>query len=558
MEKPWFASYDPGVPRSITYPEVPLVYFLTRAAERFPTKPALIYYGRSISYQGLNTLTNRFANALLVNGVKKEDRVALMLPNIPQAVIGYYGTLKAGAIAVEVNPLSAGRELEQQLSDAGVETIVILDRFFPKVQNLRTPMKRIIVTGAQDFLPFLLRLLYPLKAGKEGRVQVPTAPPLCRFLPFLKQGDASSPPVQLRSEDVAMLQYTGGTTGIPKGVMLTHRNLVANVFQARHWFPDLKEGEEVMLAALPFFHVYGMTVCMNLGILLASTLVLVPQPRLTEEVLKAAHKHRVTLFPGVPAMYAAINNHPDVSRYDLKSIKVCVSGAGPLHPRIQERFEALTGGRLVEGYGLSEASPVTHCNPALGKRKVGSIGLPLPDTDARIVDMETGEKELPVGEAGELIIRGPQVMKGYWKNPEEETKTLRNGWLYTGDIARMDEEGFFYIVDRKKEMIKTFGENVYPREVEDVLFRHPKIKEAAVVGIPYRHAGEIIKAYVVLKEGETATEEEIIAFCEGELAKFKVPRKVEFRQELPKTLVGKVLRRVLKEEELKRRETLGA
>lgn len=560
MEKPWFGSYDHDVARSIAYPEVPLIRFLTQAAETFPSNRALIFYGRSISYQELDTLTNRFANALLADGVRKGDRVALMLPNIPQTVIGYYGALKAGTIAVQVNPLSVERELEQQILDAGAETIVILDRFFPRVQPLRetTPLKRIIVTGAQDFLPFLLRLLYPLKARKEGKIQIERRPPVYRFVPFLKGGGASSPSVQVLPDDVAMLQYTGGTTGVPKGVMLTHRNLVANVLQARHWMPELREGGEIFLGALPFFHVYGMSVCMNLAVLLASTLVLIPQPRLTDEVLRMAAKHRVTVFPGVPAMYAAINNHPDVAKYDLSSIKVCVSGAGPLHPRIQERFEALTGGKLVEGYGLSEASPVTHANPIHGKRKVGSIGLPLPDTDARIVDMETGENELPIGEAGELIIKGPQVMKGYWKNPAEEISALRNGWLYTGDVARMDEEGFFSIVDRKKEMIKTFGENVYPREVEDVLFRHPKIKEAAVIGLPYRHAGEIIKAYIVLKEGETASEDEIIAFCEGELAKFKIPRKVQFRHELPKTLVGKVLRRVLKDEELKRRETPGA
>lgn len=554
MDRRWYGAYDTGVPRSIPYPEIPLYHFLAESAEKYPKKAALIFYGRSISYWELDELTNRFAHALLQLGVKKGERVALMLPNIPQAVLGYYGVLKAGGVVVQVNPLLAEREVEQQLLDAGAETILILDRFFQKVQKAKekAALRRIIVTGAQDFLPFFLRFFSSFQ-GRQERFQIEKRPPVYDMRGLLKTGGNDRPAVPIHPEDIALLQYTGGTTGTPKGVILTHRNLVANALQCRAWFPGLREGEEVLLGVLPFFHVYGLSICLNLGIMLASTIVLLPR-FLAHEVLKAIKRYRVTLFPGVPAMYAAINHHPGVKGDDLRSVKLCVSGAGPLHPRIQERFEALTGGRLVEGYGLSEASPVTHCNPVSGKRKVGSIGVPLPDTDARIVDLETGEQEVPLGEAGELIVKGPQVMRGYWKNPEEEARTLRDGWLYTGDIARMDGEGFFFIVDRKKEMIKTFGENVYPREVEDVLLRHPKVKEAAVVGIPYRPAGEIIKAFVVLKGGEKATERELIEFCEKELAKFKVPRKVEFRQELPKSVIGKVLRRVLREEELKRRQ----
>lgn len=553
MDRRWYDSYDIGVPRSIPYREVPLPAFLEEAAARYPAQTALIFYGRSISYRELDRLVNRFAHALLQLGVSKGERIALMLPNVPQAVIGYYGILKAGGVVVQVNPLLVERELTQQLLDAEAETILILDRFFQKVQNAKekTALRRIIVTRVQDYLPLPLRLLYPLKAGRE-RFWIEKRPPVYNIRDLLTTGRDDRPATPIHPDDVALLQYTGGTTGIPKGVILTHRNLVANALQGRAWFPDLKEGKEVLLGVLPFFHVYGLSVCLNLGVMLASTIVLLPR-FLVHEVLKAIKKYRVTLFPGVPAMYAAINNHPEVKSDDLRSVTLCVSGAGPLHPRIQERFEALTGGRLVEGYGLSEASPVTHCNPVYGKRKVGSIGVPLPGTDAKIVDLEEGEREVPIGEVGELIVKGPQVMKGYWKNPEEEARTLRDGWLYTGDVARMDEEGFFFIVDRKKEMIKTFGENVYPRDVEDVLLRHPKVKEAAVIGIPYRHAGEIIKAFVVLKDGESATEEELITFCEKELAKFKVPRKVEFRQELPKTLIGKVLRRVLREEALKGR-----
>ncbi|MFN3477444.1 MAG: long-chain-fatty-acid--CoA ligase, partial [Candidatus Methylomirabilales bacterium] len=517
-------------------------------AEKYPKKAALIFYDRLISYRELDELTNRFAHALLQLGVKKGERVALMLPNIPQAVIGYYGVLKAGGVVVQVNPLLAERELTQQLQDAEAETILLLDRFFQKVQHAKekAALRRIIVTGAQDFLPLPLRLLYPFKAGRE-RFRVEKRPPVYDMRALLKAGRDDPPAVPIRPDDIALLQYTGGTTGTPKGVILTHRNLVVNALQCRAWFPELREGEEVLLGVLPFFHVYGLSICLNLGIMLASTIVLLPRFQ-AQEVLKAIKKYRVTLFPGVPAMYAAINHHPGVKGDDLRSVKLCVSGAGPLHPRIQERFEALTGGRLVEGYGLSEASPVTHCNPVSGKRKVGSIGVPLPDTDARIVDLETGEQEVPIGEVGELIVKGPQVMGGYWKNPEEEARTLRDGWLYTGDIGRMDEEGYFYIIDRKKDMILASGYNVYPRDVEEVLYQHPAVQETVVVGVPDSYRGENVKAYIVVKQGAALSEEEIISFCREKLAAYKVPRLIEFRSELPKTAVGKILRRTLRDE----------
>jgi long-chain acyl-CoA synthetase len=336
--------------------------------------------------------------------------------------------------------------------------------------------------------------------------------------------------------------------------MLSHNNLVANTVQCRHWMPTLRDGEEVFLGVVPFFHVYGLSTCMNLGILTGSCIVLLPRFK-TDDVLHTIVRHQVTIFMGVQAMYVAINNYSRINQFDLSSIRICISGAGPLHAEVQDRFEELTGGKLVEGYGLSEASPVTHCTPINGRRKKGSIGLPFPDTDAKIMDQETGQRELSVGERGELVIRGPQVMKGYW-NKEEETKgVLRDGWLYTGDMAQIDEDGYFYIVDRKKDMIKTRGENVYPREVEEVLFRHPKIKEAVVVGIPDTFSVEAIKAYIVVKEHEHATEAEILDYCRKELAKFKVPSRIEFRKELPKTMVGKVLRRVLLEEELRKKES---
>ncbi len=554
MEKPWLRSYEGGVGDSLKYPDQPLYQFLINSAKQFPDHPALTFYGKEILYRELDDLTNRFANALRQFGIQKGDRVAIMLPNTPQGVIGFYGALKAGAIVVQVNPLYVERELEFQLVDSGAKILLALDMFYPKIKNViaKTSLNQVILTNVRDYLPFLLWLLYPLKAKREGQwIKVEKAPPIYDLVDLLKQSDATPSRVGCNPDDTALFQYTGGTTGQPKGAMLTHRNLVCNAIQAATW-TRMRERGEIVLSVIPFFHSYGLTACLNSTIYRAGTLILLPRFQ-TQDVLKCIQKYRPTLFPGIQAMYVAINNFQGVERYDLSSIRACISGAGPLHLEVQERFEALTGGKIVEGYGLTEASPVTHANPVHGKRKKGSIGLPFPDTDAKIVDLETGERELPVGEVGELTVRGPQVMKGYWNRSDEENrKMLRNGWLYTGDMARMDEEGFFYIVDRKKDMIKTKGENVYPREVEEVLFRHPKVKDAVVVGLPESFSVEVIKAYVVLKEGQEATEEEIIEFCRHEMAKFKVPKFVEFRRELPKTIVGKVLRRVLLDEEMKK------
>ena len=555
MQKLWLKSYEHGVPSSINYPDITLPQVLFETVRRHPKSPALIYYGKTITYEQLDLLSNRLANALIELGVQKGDRVAIMLPNTPQCVIGYFGALKAGAIVVQTNPLYVERELEHQINDSGAETIIALDLFYEKIARIqhRVPLKRIILTGAGDYLPPILKLLYPLKMRMEGqRVRVPQRPPIYDFVKLLKQTEAVQPIVPVKPEDTALFQYTGGTTGVPKGVMLSHNNLVANAYQCRYWMPSLRDGEEVFLGVVPFFHVYGLSTCLNLGLLVGACLVLLPRFK-TDDVLKTIVKCRVTIFMGVQAMYVAINNHPHIGKFDLSSIRICISGAGPLHGEVQDRFEELTGGKLVEGYGLSEASPVTHCTPIYGERKKGSIGLPFPDTDVKIVDQETGQRELPVGEIGELAVRGPQVMLGYWKKEDETKNVLRDGWLFTGDMARMDENGYFFIVDRKKDMIKTRGENVYPREVEEVLFRHPKIKEAVVVGIPDAFSVEAIKAYVVLKEREHATAEEIIDYCTKELAKFKIPKWIEFRKELPKTMVGKVLRRVLLDEELKKK-----
>jgi long-chain acyl-CoA synthetase len=551
MNRPWLTVYEPEVSPRLDYPEAPLQHFLSDATRNFPKRPAIDFYGRQLTYETLASLVARCANALRALGVRPGDRVALMLPNVPQAVIGYYGALTAGAVVVQMNPLYVEREIEFQLADSGAETIIALDLFHSRIDAVRsrTPLKRIIVTGVKDFLPVPLKWFYPFKAKRQGQwVDVPRLEPVHDFLSLLRAASEQPPPLTVGASDLALLQYTGGTTGTPKGVMLSHRNLTANVIQCHAWMPSLRPGQEVFLGVIPFFHVYGMSTCMNLAVKIGAKLVLLPKFK-TDEVLTAIQKNRVTIFMGVQAMYVAINNHPKAGRCDLSTIRICISGAGPLHAEVQDQFEHLTKGKLVEGFGLTESAPVTHCNPIFGKRKKGSIGIPFPDTDAKVVDAETGEKELEIGQVGELAVRGPQVMMGYWNQPGETEAVLRDGWLFTGDMTRMDEDGYFFIVDRKKDMIKTRGENVYPREVEEVLFRYHKIKDAVVVGLPESFSVEVIKAYIVLKEGEIATPQEIIAYCGRELAKYKVPKFVEFRQELPKTMVGKVLRRVLQEEE---------
>ncbi|HIO21278.1 MAG TPA: long-chain fatty acid--CoA ligase [Nitrospirales bacterium] len=552
----WFSQYEPHVPQNIDYPNWTIVRLLHESASQFPDRAAISFYGKPMTYRELDDASNRFAQALIGLGVKKDNRVAIMLPNIPQTVIAYYGILKTGARIVHVNPLYVERELEHQLSDSGSIVILALDLFYEKVQNVKpkTTLQSIIVTGIRDYLPTMLRLLYPIKAKKNKQwVDIKKVPPVYDFRQLLKSATPRPPDIESKPDDLALLQYTGGTTGVSKGVMLSHANVVANTLQCRYWMTSLEPGQEVFIGVLPYFHAYGMSTSQNLSISLAGTQVLLPRFQ-ADEVLKAIEKHRATVFCGIQAMFIAINNHPRASRFDLSSLKVCMSGAGPLHAEVQKKFEDLTGATLIEGYGLTESAPVTHCNPCRGTRKKGSIGVPFPDTVARIVDIETGIGEVPLGNIGELTISGPQVMAGYWNKPEDTKNTIRDGWLYTGDSATMDEDGFFYIVDRKKDMIKSGGENVYPRELEEVLFRHPKIKDVVVVGLPHSLRDEAIKAYVVLKDGEHATDAEILKFCREHLAKFKVPRWVEFRTELPKNLVGKVLRRTLREEELAKKK----
>ncbi|CAM3939950.1 long-chain fatty acid--CoA ligase [Cohnella lubricantis] len=555
--KPWLQQYPAEVPPTYTYPLQNLASFLLDAAANNPQGTAIDFMGFRMTYRQLLASTRRFANALLRQGVRKGERVAIMLPNCPQTIIAHYGALMMGAVVVMTNPMYMPRELEHQLEDSGATTIVVLDQLLERVRKSteRHPLARIIVTAIRDYLPFPKNVLFDLKMRKDGqRPKIEYGGPVLSFRELLK--GASEEPVEAIIDpmnDLALIQYTGGTTGLAKGVMLTHHNLVANAIQCRLWFYKAENNKETFLAALPFFHVFGLTVLLHLGIYSAGTLVLLPRFEIGQ-VLRTIHGKRPTVFPGAPTMYIAIINHPDVGKYDLSSINICISGAAPLPQNVQERFEALTGGRLIEGYGLTEASPVTHANNIWEKRKNGSIGLPFPDTDARIVHPDTFEDAEP-GEIGELAVRGPQVMKGYWNRPEETARVLQDGWLLTGDLGSIDEEGFTYIIDRRKDLIIAGGYNIYPREVEEVLFEHPAVEEAAVAGVVDPYRGETVKAYIVLRKGATAGADEMKQWCKERLAAYKVPKIIEFREALPKTMAGKVLRRKLIEEEEEKART---
>jgi len=553
VDKPWISHYEAHVPPSITIPDTPLSDCLRRNARRYPQHPAIIFFDHKLTFKELNDAVDRFAAGLQKLGVARGDRVAIFMPNCPQFVIAYYGTLRVGGIVVPCNPLYVARELEHQLNDAGAKVMVALSSFYPTVREIRhkTPLEYVIVANIKEYFPPHLKALFTLlKEKKEGHyVDLSQEEDAIGFQDFLAAAPPVPAPVRVQMEDTACLLYTGGTTGVPKGAELSQRNLLVNAMQCQVWL-NTKTAGEIVLAALPLSHSYGMTTCMNHGIYAASTMILVPNPRDLKFVLRNIQKHRPTFFPGVPTIYVAINNYPDTPKYDLSSIRACISGGAGLPKEVQIRFQELTGGKLVEGYGLTEASPVTHANPVNEGCRIGTIGLPWPNTDCKLVDLEDGTTEVPVGEPGELCIRGPQVMKGYWNKPEETAQVLRDGWLHTGDIAVMDADGYFTIVDRKKDMIIAGGYNIYPREIEEALYEHPKVKEAVAVGIPHPYRGETVKAYVVLKDGETASEEELIRWCKGHLAKFKVPTAIEFRRELPKTMVGKILRRALREEEL--------
>jgi long-chain acyl-CoA synthetase len=558
MEKLWLAHYDNGVPHSVgPIPNQPLQSILEETAAKYPDAACTIFKGRVVTYREMNALADRMAAGLAGMGVKKGDRIGIFMPNTPQFVIAFFGILKAGGVVVATNPLYTPREIEHQLNDSGIEMMLVMSNFYQRIKDVqpKTKLKTLIVTNIKEQLPPVLALLFTLAKEKKDGHRVELAPGDVWMKDLLaKYQPADRPTLTINSDDTALFQYSGGTTGLSKAAIATHGNLMANMLQIRTWLHAFREGQERTLMAIPLFHVYGMVGGMSISIKMGSALIMVPNPRDLKDVLENIQKYKPTYFPAVPALYNALNNHPDVKsgKYNLGSIRYCVSGSAPLLLETKQTFEKLTGGRLFEAYGLSEAPTCTHGNPLTGVNKAGSIGMPMPDTECKIVSLEDGVTEMPQGEEGELVIRGPQVFKGYWNMPTETANTLRpdpsgqgGPWLYTGDIAKMDEDGYFYIVDRKKELIKPGGFQVWPREVEEILITHPKVREVGVAGVPDRHSGEAVKAWVVLKDGETATDEELRAFCKDKLTGYKVPKHIEFRQELPRTTVGKVLRREL-------------
>lgn len=552
-EKPWLAHYPPEVPHMLTYPNMPVQDYLTKAYRKFPKKIAIHFMGRELSYEELYQSSMKFANYLQKLGIQKGDRVSIMLPNCPQAVISFYGILYAGGVVVMTNPLYTEREIAYQMKDSGARAIIGLDILFPRISKVlkETDLENVIVTGIKDYLTFPKNLVYPFIQKKQYGMNVKVEHRGINHL-FTEIMKTAQPTVTETpfdfDEDLALLQYTGGTTGSPKGVMLTHKNLISNATMCDSWLYKTTDGEETIIGIIPLFHVYGLTTVLILSVMQGNKMVLLPKFD-PETALKTINKQKPTLFPGAPTLYIGLMNHPDIAKYDLSSIEACLSGSAPLPAEVQEKFEALTGGKLVEGYGLTETSPVTHSNLVWGERTKGSIGLPYPDTDCKIFQTGT-TNPVPNGEIGEIAIKGPQVMKGYWNRPEETAATIVDGWLLTGDLGYMDDEGHFFIVDRKKDMIIAGGFNIYPREIEEVLYEHEAVQECVVAGIPDPYRGETVKAYIVLKEGYTVTEEEFNVYCREHLASFKVPRIYEFRKELPKTAVGKILRRSLVDEEI--------
>ncbi len=547
-DRPWLARYPPNVPRHLPIPSQLLGEQFAETAARVPDHPALRYYGATWTYRRLAIESENLAGAFAEAGVGPGDRVALYLPNGPAYPIALLAALRLGAIAVPVSPLYLGEDLARILRDATPKLLVTLEILYPNVERVQAqaPIPTVVVARLREFYPALRRPFVQIVLRRRGLpTAMPGGPGIVAYRAAVRRRRTVPQAPGDPATTVAVLQYTGGTTGVPKAAMLTHRNLVANVAQTNAWNSTRTPGE-VVLASIPFFHVYGLTVGLLLALVEGWTVVIQTRPE-AAELLHLVRKYRPSQFPGVPALYLAMLQRPDLARYDLRSIRYCLSGSAPLPREVQEQFERVTGGRVIEGYGLTEASPVTHANPVEGERRAGSIGLPLPETDQRIVDPVSGVPVAAAGEVGELVVRGPQVMLGYYRAPEETARTVRDGWLFTGDLARIDAEGYAYVVDRKKDMINVGGLKVYPREVEELLFRHPAVLEAAVVGVPDPSAGEVPKAFVVLKPGASATEPELIGFVRERIAHYKAPRSIEFRSSLPRSAVQKVLRRALRE-----------
>ena len=555
-ERVWHRSYDAGVPPSLEFLDRPLPAFLDRSARDHPDAIALIFVNYHMTYRQLKEHVDRFAAALAALGVERGTRVAIQLPNLPQTVIAFYASLAVGATVVMTNPLYVEREIEHQWNDAGCSVVITTDYLFAhKLEAIRRrlPVKHYVIASIPDYLRFPLNLLarIKLRLAKPPLIASVAHRPGVHFMATLIRTTSPQPPkVQIGMDDLAVLQYTGGTTGVPKAAMLTHRNLSCNAQQIASWFIGAQPGKEVVLGALPFFHVFGLTVAMNYAILVAAAIVLMPDPRDTRQLVSNIAKHRVTLFPAVPTMFNAIITARGVDHLDLTSVTSCFSGSAPLPRDVLERFEALTRSKIVEGYGLTEASPVTHVNPLFGRRKIGSVGVPCPNTDMKLVGVDDHLTEVPTGTAGELLVRGPQVMRGYWNQPDASADVLVDGWLRTGDIVTVDADGYCFIVGRKKDIIIAGGYNIYPDEVDAVLAAHPAVYESATIGVPDPRRGETVKSFVVLRQGPRASEAELVAHCREQLAPYKVPRSIEFLDELPKGSTLKILRRELRDRTL--------
>jgi long-chain acyl-CoA synthetase len=549
-ERIWLRHYPSGVPPTIDIPDRSLVELVQESVLQHPNQAAFIYYGAKWTYQRLWDASGHLAQSLLNEGLQRGDRVALYLPNCPVYPVAYFAALRAGMTVVQVSPLYLGQDLNRLLEDAQPKAIFCLQLQWPNLEKLSWsfPVPLTYVAGLNELYPFPARWFVNRVLRRRGLpTQIPEGPRIRRWKPAIVTPGMPAPVRVSSATEVAVLQYTGGTTGVPKAAMLSHRNLVANALQCQAWFNVAAKRREVVLASIPYFHVYGMTVAMTYPLIAGATIVLETRPDV-DEILKLINKYHPTQFPGVPALYNGIIHHPKRAQYDLRSIRICLSGSAPLPMEVAKQFEAETGGSVVEGYGLSETSPVTHANPIIGERRAGSVGLPMPDTDEKIVDLETGTKTLPPMETGEVCIRGPQVMLGYYHQPEETAAVLKDGWFKTGDIGYIDADGYCFIVDRKKDMIDVGGLKVYPREVEEVLFQHPGVADAAAVGVPDANLGEVVHAFVVRKPGSNVTADELIQFVRERVAHYKAPRVIEFRTALPRSGVQKVLRRQLRAE----------
>ena len=550
MSSPWARHYDPGVPLEVEVPQATVTGLLVEAARRVPKSPALVFFGKRTSYGALLDQVRRLARSFLDLGLGPGERLAVLLPNCPQLAVTYHAILSVGGVAVLLNPLLSPKEIAYQLQDSGCRKLVVLDHLLPKVEEAvkEVSLERIMVTSISEALPWPLSRLYPFKARRQGLATgFRSGPGRQRWRDLLKAKPLDELP-SINPVNLAVLQYTGGTTGTPKAAMLSHKNLLANVVQINAWLPRLKYGKERVVGLIPFFHSFGLTACMNWPLSQAAEILILPKFDL-KTFINMLRRHRPTVLPGVPTLFVALINHPNLAAIDFSQLWACISGSAPLPQEVRDRFEEITGCRIMEGYGLTEAGPVTHLNPYQRERPPGSIGLPFPSTQAKIVDAETGDRELFFGEVGELVVQGPQVMSGYWQNPEESGLVLRDGWLFTGDLAKMDENGYFYIIDRKKDLIIDAGFKIYPREVEEVLYQHPGVLEAVAYGVPDPYRGEIMKVAIVPRPGVQLTAEDILEYCQPRLATYKLPKVVEFRTELPKSMVGKVLRRLLREAE---------